>query len=57
MQAIWTSWLTRNRATLFDLGELQVALEDLLGVRVDLITPGDLPQRVRERVLHDAVPQ
>lgn len=43
-------------ATLFDLGGLQVALEELLGVRVDLLTPGDLPAKFRERVLRDAVP-
>lgn len=42
--------------TLFDLGGLQVALEDLLGVPVDLLTPGDLPQRLREQVLREAVP-
>ena len=42
--------------TLFDLGALQVALEDLLGVRVDLLTPGDLPQRSREKVLLEARP-
>ena len=43
-------------ATLFDLGGLQVELEELLGVRVDLLTPGDLPVKFRERVLKDAVP-
>jgi uncharacterized protein len=43
-------------ATLFDLGGLQVALEDLLGIRVDLLTPGDLPQRSREKVLREARP-
>jgi hypothetical protein len=43
-------------ATLFDLGGLQVALEDLLGVRVDLLTPQDLPPRFRERVLAEAQP-
>ena len=43
-------------ATLFDLGGLQVALEELLGVRVDLLTPGDLPAKFRERVLKDAAP-
>jgi predicted nucleotidyltransferase len=43
-------------ATLFDLGGLQVALEDLLGIRVDLLTPGDLPQRLREKVLREAAP-
>ena len=43
-------------ATLFDLGGLQVALQELLGVSVDLLTPDDLPQRLREQVLREAVP-
>jgi predicted nucleotidyltransferase len=43
-------------ATLFDLGGLQIALQGLLGVPVDLLTPGDLPHRARERVLREAVP-
>lgn len=43
-------------ATLFDLGGLQVALQELLGVPVDLLTPGDLPRRSREQVLREAVP-
>lgn len=43
-------------ATLFDLGALQVELEELLGVKVDLLTPGDLPPRLREKVLAEAVP-
>lgn len=43
-------------ATLFDLGALQVELEELLGVRVDLLTPGDLPPRLREKVLAEAAP-
>jgi predicted nucleotidyltransferase len=43
-------------ATLFDLGGLQIALEDLLGIRVDLLTPGDLPRRSCDRVLREAVP-
>lgn len=43
-------------ATLFDLGGLQQTLEDLLGVRVDLVTPGDLPPRVRAVVLAEAQP-
>jgi predicted nucleotidyltransferase len=42
--------------TLFDLGGLQIALEGLLGVPVDLLTPGDLPQRSCERVSSEAVP-
>jgi uncharacterized protein len=43
-------------ATLFDLGGLQVELEELLGVTVDLLTPGDLPQKFREQVLAEARP-
>ncbi len=43
-------------ATLFDLGGLQVELEELLGVPVDLRTPGDLPPKFREKVLAEAVP-
>jgi predicted nucleotidyltransferase len=43
-------------ATLIDLGGLQVELEALLGVRVDLLTPGDLPPLFRARVLAEAVP-
>ncbi len=43
-------------ATLFDLGGLQVELEDLMGARVDLLTPGDLPPSFRDRVLQEARP-
>lgn len=40
--------------TLFDLGGLQVALEDLLGVPVDLATPSDLSAKFRAQVLAEA---
>lgn len=43
-------------ATLFDLGGLQVELESLLGLQVDLLTPGDLPPRLRAKVLAEAQP-
>jgi predicted nucleotidyltransferase len=43
-------------ATLFDLGGLQMELEEMLGVAVDLLTPGDLPLRFREHVLAEAAP-
>jgi predicted nucleotidyltransferase len=42
--------------TLFDLGGLQVELEELLGVPVDLLTPGDLPLKFREQILAEASP-
>ena len=41
--------------TLFDLGGLQVELEEILGVPVDLLTPGDLPPKLRQKVLLEAV--
>jgi len=40
--------------TLFDLGGLQIELEELLGVPVDLLTPGDLPLKFRAQVLREA---
>jgi predicted nucleotidyltransferase len=43
-------------ATLFDLGGLQVELEEMLGVAVDLLTPGGLPSRFRDQVLAEAMP-
>jgi predicted nucleotidyltransferase len=43
-------------ATLFDLGGLQVELEELLGIEVDLVTPGDLPLKFRDRVLAESRP-
>ena len=43
-------------ATLFDLGGLQVELEELLGVSVDLLTPGDLPPKFRDQILSEARP-
>ena len=42
-------------ATLFDLGALQVEIEELLGARVDLLTPGDLPTSLRDTVLSEVV--
>ena len=41
-------------ATLFDLGALQVELEDLVGAPVDLLTPGDIAPAFRRRVLAEA---
>lgn len=43
-------------ATLFDLGGLQEELESILGTRVDLVTPADLPVKFRHDVLAEAQP-
>lgn len=44
------------KATLFDLGGLQGELEDLLGVKVDVLTPNSLPDKFRDAVLAEAQP-
>jgi predicted nucleotidyltransferase len=43
-------------ATLFDLGGLQADLEELLGARVDLLTPADIAPAFRAQVLAEARP-
>lgn len=43
-------------ATLLDLGDLEEELKSLLGVDVDLLTPGDLPMKFRDKVLAEAKP-
>lgn len=47
---------TLPEATLFDLGGLQDELQRLLGIQVDLLTPGDLPARFRASVINEARP-
>jgi uncharacterized protein len=42
--------------TLFDLGAIQIELEEMLGVSVDVLTPSDLPAKFREQVLREAMP-
>jgi predicted nucleotidyltransferase len=43
-------------ATLLDLGGLMMDLQDILGVRVDLMTPLELPKRIRAKVIAEAAP-
>ena len=40
---------------LFELGRIQVRLEEILGQRVDLVMPDALRPRLRASVLHEAV--
>jgi len=42
--------------SLLDLGGLQMELEALLGCRVDVTTERGLKDRIRQRVLQEAVP-
>lgn len=43
-------------ATLFDLGDLQADLEGRLGVKVQVVLPGELHRFYRARVLAEAQP-
>ncbi|TIC78549.1 nucleotidyltransferase family protein [Crenobacter intestini] len=43
-------------ATLFDLAGLRLRLSDLLGVKVDLLTAGALPDAIKDKVLAGAKP-
>ena len=47
---------TLPETTLFDLGGLQEHLREILGVRVDVRTPGDLPLTFRNQVVSEAQP-
>jgi predicted nucleotidyltransferase len=42
--------------SIFDLGGLLMDLQDLLGHKVDIVTERGLRERIRERVLKEAVP-
>ena len=42
--------------SLFDLGGLLVDLEDLLGHSVDIVTENGLRDRIKNRVLSEAIP-
>ena len=44
------------QTTLFDLGGLQVTLEQILGIKVDVLTPLDLPAKFRNSVIAQARP-
>jgi hypothetical protein len=42
--------------SLFDLGGLLMELQEILGCNVDVVTSNGLRQRIRERVLSEAIP-
>lgn len=46
----------REKILRFDLGGLLMDLQALLGRRVDVVTEKGLRQRIRKRVLKEAVP-
>jgi predicted nucleotidyltransferase len=47
---------TTSETTLFDLGAIRYKLRKLLGVPVDVITPGALPDSFRQTVIAQAQP-
>jgi predicted nucleotidyltransferase len=42
--------------TLFDIGAIRYKLKQLLGVSVDVLTPGALPEKFRQLVIEAALP-
>jgi uncharacterized protein len=44
------------RTTLMTLAAIQLDAERLLGVHVEVFTPNSIPQRIRDRVLLEAMP-
>lgn len=45
---------TTDETSLFDIGAIRVELTELLGVEVDVLTPGALPDRWKKVVLDEA---
>ena len=45
---------TTSETTLFDLGAIRCKLRNLLGVPVDVLTPGALPDSFRQTVIAQA---
>lgn len=45
-----------SRRSLLDIAGLLIDLEELLGCKVDVVTEDGLKERIRDRVLKDAVP-
>lgn len=45
---------TTEETSLFDIGAIRVELMELLGVEVDVLTPGALPDRWKMAVLNEA---
>lgn len=45
-----------QETTLLDLGAIQIELQELLGLRVDVLTPRAVPDAFRQRVQQEAVP-
>jgi len=43
-------------ASLFDISAIQAELEEILCVKVDVLTPDELPEKIREHVIAEALP-
>jgi predicted nucleotidyltransferase len=46
---------TTEETSLFDVGAIRTELTELLGVEVDVLTPGALPDRWKLEVLNEAL--
>jgi predicted nucleotidyltransferase len=48
--------LIDGEPSLFDVGAMLYALEKQLGIKADVLTAEDIPQRFRDQVIREAVP-
>jgi uncharacterized protein len=44
------------KTSLLDIGAIRHELRQLLGVKVDVLTPGALPDRTRDTIIAEAIP-
>jgi uncharacterized protein len=44
-----------SETTLMDIGAIRYELKKLLGISVDVLTPGALPDNFKDRILNEAV--
>jgi predicted nucleotidyltransferase len=47
---------SNGKLSLFDIGGIQYGISELLGIHVDVLTANALPEKIKNRVLSEAVP-
>lgn len=47
---------SEGQLSLFDIGEMLYDLEKMLAIKVEILTPADIPPQFREHVLREALP-
>lgn len=45
-----------EKTTLFDIAKIQIQLQKLLRISVDVLTPKEIPEKYRSKILSRAIP-